>query len=1113
MFRVVESNSGRERLSTAERFIESQTPGTEVLVLGTSRGAVDDFVRGVALHRGAAFGLHRFSWPQFVSQLAVPELSGAGLAPASRLGSEAIAARAAFEAAGTGDLESFQAVAEFPGFARSLSRTLSELRMAGIDDVALDQAGRSDLAKLYRSYIRELEGAQLVDWAETVAHAHRAWHRLPSGGWKGAPLLFLDPEIRSRAERDLLQDIVESSTQILATLPAGDLSTRDALQAMGGKPVVPVSGQPQDDLGRVRTSLFGDRAEPTRDSDGTIELFSAPGESREAVEIVRQIVEFSRAGVSFDQMAVFLRSPELYTAQLETAFRRAGIPAYFARGTKRPDASGRAFLALLTCKLEGLSAKRFAEYLSFSQIPELAEGGGPPLDRDRWIGPRDEAFGLAVTKIEAVARAVGSVPQQMAFDFLAPQVGEVASVSGPAVGEEPAAEVSEESAQLGGSLRAPWRWEDYLVEAAVIGGKDRWRRRLRGLERELQVKLQHAENDEPDSPRGLALRRELGHLGHLERFALPVIDLLDELPDETIWSEWLDLFEELAPRVLRQQDRVVQVLAEMRPMGSIGPVTLPEVIAVLTERLSMLERDPPSDRFGRVFVATPEDARGRSFRIVFCPGLAERLFPQRPREDPLLLDAHRPELSPELATQPDRSSDERLRLRLVVGAASEKLRVSWPRIEAKMGRPRVPSFYALDLARSSQGDLPAFEDLERANARGRLAWPSPANPAVAIDAVEHDLAVLGPLLEARPGQAQGRARYLLEMNDHLARSLRSRYARWRLKKWTPMDGIVRVTDQTRPILEQHAPKARAYSVTALQKFAACPYQFFLSAIHRLEPRDEPVALIQLDPLTRGSMIHEMQAKFLRSAADSNLLPIRQEAIDTATTLLDRVVDEVSRTYAEELAPAIERIWDDSVASIQADLRVWIRHMVNEPGDWIPQHFEWSFGLPQTAHDGTAGVADPVTILDGWQLRGAIDLIEASGAEDQFRVTDHKTGRDYTKEGWIVGGGETLQPVLYSLVVEAALGRAVPEARLAFSTSRGGFTERRFAINDFARLYGKQALEAIENSILAGAMPPAPKEGKCAYCDFRSVCGPLEEQRWALKDSALVQPLLHLRELP
>ena len=88
-------------------------------------------------------------------------------------------------------------------------------------------------------------------------------------------------------------------------------------------------------------------------------------------------------------MAVFVRAPELYHTLLETALSRAGVPAYFARGTRRPDPSGRALLALLACAAEGLSARRFAEYLSFAQLPRLTGGGPPPVAERRFVPPED----------------------------------------------------------------------------------------------------------------------------------------------------------------------------------------------------------------------------------------------------------------------------------------------------------------------------------------------------------------------------------------------------------------------------------------------------------------------------------------------------------------------------------------------------------------------------------------------------------------------------------------------------------------------------------------------------------------------------------------------------
>ena len=68
-------------------------------------------------------------------------------------------------------------------------------------------------------------------------------------------------------------------------------------------------------------------------------------------------------------MAILLRNPERYQPVIEDALRRAAIPAYFSRGTARPDPAGRAFLALLACAAEKCSASRFAEYLSLGQVP------------------------------------------------------------------------------------------------------------------------------------------------------------------------------------------------------------------------------------------------------------------------------------------------------------------------------------------------------------------------------------------------------------------------------------------------------------------------------------------------------------------------------------------------------------------------------------------------------------------------------------------------------------------------------------------------------------------------------------------------------------------------
>jgi len=423
------------------------------------------------------------------------------------------------------------------------------------------------------------------------------------------------------------------------------------------------------------------------------------------------------------------------------------------------------------------------------------------------------------------------------------------------------------------------------------------------------------------------------------------------------------------------------------------------------------------------------------------------------------------------------------------------------------------------------GSIPDIDKLELAAAReseARLAWPAPRDPSRAVDDLEHDLAVLGMYRHAPVAKIKGRARYLLELNPCLARSLRTRWARWQPRKWSRADGLCERTDATADALREHRLRARPYSVSALQKFATCPYQFLLSAIHRLEPREQIAPLEEMDPLTRGHMFHRTQAEFMRrlqSHDGGSGLPISSSNLEPALVALDETLEEVARQYREELSPAIERVWDDAVKTLQTDLRAWLHDLAETSGElplWRPIHFEFGFGFAPDNERDPASIAEPVILPDGYRLHGIVDLIEqrmAPGQEGELRVTDHKTGTNRTKENLTVGGGEVLQPVLYGMAVEAALGRPVSEARLYFCTPEGEFAERALQMDEGNRKRGLAVLSTIDRAIESAFLPPAPREGACVWCDFRTVCGPYEERRFQRKDLVPLKDLLTLRAQP
>jgi ATP-dependent helicase/DNAse subunit B len=254
------------------------------------------------------------------------------------------------------------------------------------------------------------------------------------------------------------------------------------------------------------------------------------------------------------------------------------------------------------------------------------------------------------------------------------------------------------------------------------------------------------------------------------------------------------------------------------------------------------------------------------------------MFPQKPREDPLLLDGTRVSADASLKTQSRRLAAERLLLELAAGAAADRLYVSYPRIELTESRARVPSFYALDMMRAVTGRIPDFEWLEdraRDTGNATLAWPAPAAQEDAIDDLEHDLSSLRRLLDERDrARVKGHAHYLLKLNESLRRNVVGRWARGE-QRWSTSDGLIRVAPDTAPALASQRLTSRPYSLSALQRFSACPYQFLLAAVYRLQPLDVPEPLQRMDPLTRGSLFHDMQAHFLRTLRARDALPITE----------------------------------------------------------------------------------------------------------------------------------------------------------------------------------------------------------------------------------------------
>jgi CRISPR/Cas system-associated exonuclease Cas4 (RecB family) len=617
-------------------------------------------------------------------------------------------------------------------------------------------------------------------------------------------------------------------------------------------------------------------------------------------------------------------------------------------------------------------------------------------------------------------------------------------------------------------LRTPGAWERLLVDGAVIGGPERWKTRLAGLNEELHRRYRGTEETEERE----RIARRIAWLENLREFALPVIARLAELPQQAAWGEWIAALAALAEATLREPERVTGLLDELEPLSDIGPVGLREVLLVLGPRLNSLAEASEDSRFGKVWVGGIAEARGLAFEQVFVPGVNEGLFPRPATED--LLGVRRDAEDAEL-------------LHVAAACASKRLVISFSRLDLLTGRERVPSFYAFAAHHAAGGremGVREFEERARSRTETRIGWPAPVDPMEAIDDAEFDLATLAP-------RAAGAGQYLKSLPGRSVAALRARWMRWH-KPWKGADGLM-VEEIGSDTMKPYPLGERAWSPSLLEQYARCPYRFALRGILGLRPADRPVGIQRMDPAVRGQIYHEVQFELLRELTGRGMAPVTQANRADALELLGEVVERVASRAEAELAPAIPQIWQSEVRSIHADLRGWLQQKAALEADWTPEYAELSFGLADPAGRDPRSRKEPVEVIGGFKLRGSIDLVERHRT-GLVRVVDHKTGRIPDPRPEIVGGGEALQPMLYALAAEQILGTTVSLGRLNYATVAQNYQSVDVPVNDWTRRRTEQVLRIIDSAVRDGFLPAAPRKDGCKGCDYLPVCGPYEEER-------------------
>jgi len=593
-------------------------------------------------------------------------------------------------------------------------------------------------------------------------------------------------------------------------------------------------------------------------------------------------------------------------------------------------------------------------------------------------------------------------------------------------------------------------WDVLTVEAGITRGCHDWKGPLLKLKERYLSWAQ----DRGSGRSSAALEAIDEMLPFLEK----LFSCLEAFQAEGSWEGYVEKARVLLEQFYDEDTResLAEVLEELAFLGKMEPkVSLRTFLEAFRE--AVLSRARNVGSYGRegVSIMGVMAARGLRHRVVFLAGLVEGGFPLRGRQDPVLTDRERAEINAAsreelLPLSRARGQEEQLLFLQAVRSAGEHLVLSYPRMDRATGRERVPSHFLLTVGQALAGDGPmTYEALRGLPVFRRVGIdPATSDP---LDVEEWDLSYL-----ARGGPAEA----LVEFCPGLDRALRQERAR-RLDRHTAYDGLIGEETAAR-FWEKLDLRERTVSVTRLEEYATCPFRYFAHNVLGLEPWQEADAL-QMSPLDRGILIHDVLERFYSAASREGKLPISPEHVSWYRVKLRDVVREA---FAQAGISGLAR--DVESSRVITDLLRYLRREARRGDGMVPVRFEERFeDLPGP----------------GVKFRGRIDRIDAS--DGRVRVVDYKTGKKSKHDG--------LQLPVY-IQAASTIMKVKPEdceAYYHYVTSAGGFAVHGIDGSSWTEVWEAftEAIRIILDGITRGRFfpYPGPKDENCGQCDYKALC--------------------------
>lgn len=975
-------------------------------------------------------------------------------------------------------LSVLQGMVEYDGFYTSLIQWLKEVKKTGQSPVEwlqhshhIDETKESQLGLIYQQYEEFLDTHDLVDEErnyekviQKIADSNLTGDHQLSQLLNQLELVIIDGfyklnQLQIRLVKSLIdrgidvwvslvqdeerKDIFLSTTEMvdhllkLAEDQGWEWAIGQVLNSTEEEPSGIFSEKSCEDwtpvLNHLTKNLFNLSAQPMEGNE-RIQILHMPDPYQEMEQIGRMIKKAMLAddNMQADQIAVILRNVDSYHFYIEEIFQELGIPYQISEGTKLSKLPiFKLILKLYQLFTDDWSRESFLEilkspYLEIANVEEIEQLEHMILEAGIIKGEQEWLTKLRRFERRLVAELKWVVNNDQSLSIAALNIAEDINT-------------------------------DQLSEIQIFLKKLTQKRAQdsNGIDREKVDKL-------------FRLANRLKQLRHFLGFLQPLIKNLKDLARKQNLRQHcqalLQFFftyqlnqqvvenvpadqQQLLRRDLVSLDQLQNLLVEIIHLGelldahqkqdSVGGtlISYNDFLYYLKTAAEEVHIPEPQIQLNGVQVLTSSECRGRKFKLVFVSGLVEGECPYYRQKDWLFKPEERKALKAygiHFQQFYERLEEERLFFLEAVSTAREKLVLTCPAwqsdetvqsssfIEEVLNLYTDDSIQRRDLVSNGFGftdnriasDQPLTQrELDESYLRERWLMKEKTHAEVAaVDAGEWTL----PL----PAKEWERLDELYRRGEMIQQREGNEFSQY--------DGLLK-NEEIQKEMRKKYHKDRVYSISELNTFAVCPFQFFGNRILGLEQVEEPT--LRLEPLDLGNLYHQILYHFFKEFPGWE-----EESLEAAHKRMEVVVDQEMAGYLPgESLP--DGLWDLYQEEIQETLSRILNYEYEEAGkqsyQMLPTHLEASFGrLKETFREtDSLNLEEPVILrrkvsdgVDGEitvKFKGKIDRIDQSRDGRYVIIYDYKFG---SRDGFTdMEAGTDLQLPIYIRAAQLLCG--------------------------------------------------------------------------------------------